>query len=430
MPAMADNMRVSSDGLEYLFRLREGVRWSDGEPVTAEDFVYAWTQIREERAITAFLLEDIESATALDDRTLEVRLREPRSYFPYILASTWAYPRPKHACEELGDAWRKPENLVSNGPFVLAELNDDGALLVANPHFVGPRGNVKEIAITFARGRSATTVKEWIDGPLRRPARARPARAATPRTRSPSSCPSSRCTYVGFRAGPAAVLERARAQGVLARDRPEAAEAGAAGLVTAAVKGGAIPPAMPGHSHRVAPTYDPELAAQAPRGRRLSGGQGAARAVDRRVELESTSPTRSPTSGARCSARASRCGRSRATSGARTSRTTAHMWLSGWTADYPDPDGFFRGLFSASGWPFYMRRRDRGALRARPRSREHERADAPLPRARPALGVASAPRSCPSSTAARCWCGARGSRICGRRRSRGSSSTRSSSGAH
>ena len=97
VPAMADNMRVSSDGLEYLFRLSEGVSWSDGEPVTAEDFVYAWTNIREERAVTAFLLEDIESATALDDRTLEVRLREPRTYFPYILAATWAYPRPKHA---------------------------------------------------------------------------------------------------------------------------------------------------------------------------------------------------------------------------------------------------------------------------------------------------------------------------------------------
>ena len=62
-----------------------------------------------------------------------MRLREPRSYFPYILAATWAYPWPKHACEALGDAWREPENLVGNGPFVLAELNDDGRAARSEP---------------------------------------------------------------------------------------------------------------------------------------------------------------------------------------------------------------------------------------------------------------------------------------------------------
>ena len=42
MPAMADNFRVSADGLTYLFRIREDARWSDGEPLTAEDYAYAW----------------------------------------------------------------------------------------------------------------------------------------------------------------------------------------------------------------------------------------------------------------------------------------------------------------------------------------------------------------------------------------------------
>src|SRR5919198_468607 len=119
LPSMADNMRVSSDGLTYLFRLREGIRWSDGQPVTADDFAFAWKQMRELETRTSFLMEDVETAEALDERTLEVTLREPRNYFPYIFASPWSFPWPRHKCEALGDDWAKPENLVSNGPFML-----------------------------------------------------------------------------------------------------------------------------------------------------------------------------------------------------------------------------------------------------------------------------------------------------------------------
>ena len=97
--------------------------------------------MRELETRTAFLMEDVETAEALDDRTLEITLREPRSFFPYVLASPWAFPWPKHRCEQLGEDWHRPENLVSNGPFTLAEFDDDHALLVANPHWNGPRGS-------------------------------------------------------------------------------------------------------------------------------------------------------------------------------------------------------------------------------------------------------------------------------------------------
>ena len=99
LPSMADNMRVSSDGLSYLFRLREDARWSDGEPLTADDFAFAWRRMRELETRTAFLLEDVDTAEALDDRTLGVTLREPRNFFPYILASPWSFPWPRHKCE-------------------------------------------------------------------------------------------------------------------------------------------------------------------------------------------------------------------------------------------------------------------------------------------------------------------------------------------
>ena len=95
MPSLAENFRVSADGTTYMFQLRQSACWSDGEPVTAHDFVYTWERARERSTVTAFLLEDVETATALDDHTLEVELREPRNYFPYVLASPYAFPWPR-----------------------------------------------------------------------------------------------------------------------------------------------------------------------------------------------------------------------------------------------------------------------------------------------------------------------------------------------
>ena len=78
-----------------------------------------------------------------------MRLREPRNFFPYVLGSVWLVPRPRHACEALGDAWAQPGNLVCNGPFVLVEQTPDSVVLEANPHWSGPRGNVREIRVTY-----------------------------------------------------------------------------------------------------------------------------------------------------------------------------------------------------------------------------------------------------------------------------------------
>jgi ABC-type transport system substrate-binding protein/class 3 adenylate cyclase len=353
VPAMADNMRVSSDGLTYLFRLREGARWSDGEPLTAEDFVFAWRSLREEEAITAFLLDDIAAAEALDDRTLEVRLHEPRSYFPYILASMWSFPRPKHKCEELGVDWRKPENLVGNGPFMLRELTDEGAVLVANPHWPGERGNVAEIAIEFTATKNREPVDEWKGGRFDVLQVSDPSIEEAPDTLTTLVAELS-ITYVGFRPDrPPFSNELVRKAFSHAIDR-EGLFGGPELLVRAASRGGAIPPAMPGHSHRIAPDYDPELArrlladAGYPDGRGLPELRmivgGTILAVpdvpDRLVEQWREIGARVTVNAKPIHLWAS-------------DMTDEQLWVSGWTADYPDPDGFFRGLFGATGWPFY-----------------------------------------------------------------------------
>jgi ABC-type transport system substrate-binding protein len=79
-PDLAEAFEIGPDGLVYRFRLRPDARWSDGVPVTADDFVFTWQRMTQEGVETAFLLEDVESAEAPYARTLEVRLREPRNY--------------------------------------------------------------------------------------------------------------------------------------------------------------------------------------------------------------------------------------------------------------------------------------------------------------------------------------------------------------
>jgi ABC-type transport system substrate-binding protein/class 3 adenylate cyclase len=349
VPSMADNMRVSSDGLTYLFRLREGVRWSDGEPLVAEDFAFAWQSMREEQTRTAFLMEDVESAEALDDRTLEIRLREPRGYFPYLLAQPWSYPWPRHRCQELGEEWRKPENLVGNGPFVLAEWSDEHARLEANPHWIGPRGNVGEVHIVFGL-RTTEEIDAWREGRFDALRVYRKGLGEAEDTLV-EIVPELTLLYLGFNVrGTVFANSLVRKAFSHAVDR-ERLVAETESLHRAATLGGAIPPAMPGHSHRVAPHYDLELArrllaeAGYPEGRGLPELE-LALAKSHRAHAGSVLTEGYANLGARI--------RIREVEGATGPSDVgdSDLWLSGWTADYPDPDGFFRGLFRIA-WPFY-----------------------------------------------------------------------------
>jgi ABC-type transport system substrate-binding protein/class 3 adenylate cyclase len=338
VPSMADNFRVSGDGLTYLFRLREGMRWSDGVPVTAEDFVYTWRRMREDELFTAFLMEDVAEARALDDRTLEVRLIEPRSYFPYILASVWSAPWPRHVCEKLGEDWRKPEHLVGNGPFVLAEYSGDHALLRANPHWRGPQGNVREVHIALGLT-NAELHEAWGEGRFDVLSVYASTMADTPDTVA-TVLPSFSTHYVGYRADvPPFSSETVRRAFSHALDRTRLLPSWS--LAKPAVRAGAIPPAVPGHSHRIAPEYDLELARRLLAEAGYPNGKGL-------PELELVVPTwLDPVDvfvdqwaelGARI--RVERC-RVHALDGL---PPTTHFWLSGFTVDFPDPDGFFRGF--------------------------------------------------------------------------------------
>lgn len=135
-PAAAERWDISADGTEYTFHLREGLLWSDGTPLTAHDFEYAWKRVLDpatasENAYMMYPLnngeayfneeapQDSVGVKALDDRTLFVKLKAPTTYFLNLTAFHCYYPVPKHVVEKDPDIWAANDKIVSNGPFTL-----------------------------------------------------------------------------------------------------------------------------------------------------------------------------------------------------------------------------------------------------------------------------------------------------------------------
>ena len=157
-PGVARAWDVSEDGLTYTFHLRPEARWSDGRPVTAHDFTYAWTRVLTPSiaARYATLLYPVENAEAfnrgdlsdparlgfraVDDTTFMVRLHSPCAYFLDLCAFYTLLPVPRWTIEAHGDAWIKPGNIVSNGPFLLTEWTLNRRIRLAQESAVLERG--------------------------------------------------------------------------------------------------------------------------------------------------------------------------------------------------------------------------------------------------------------------------------------------------
>ena len=153
VPGAAESWTVSDDGTVYTFKLRKDAQWSDGSPVTADDFVFAFHRLEDPAtgAEYASMLYPIKGAEAvntkkgkpedmgvkaIDDHTLEVTLNAPTPYFLEMLTHQATYPVNKASVEKLGADWVKPGNMVSNGAYTLAEwVPNDHIKLVKNPKF-------------------------------------------------------------------------------------------------------------------------------------------------------------------------------------------------------------------------------------------------------------------------------------------------------
>ncbi len=180
-PGVAESWTVSEDGRIYRFQLREDARWSDGQPLTAEDFRWSWWRILHPttgapynymlfpilnaEAFAAGQLTDFDQVgvRVLDERTLEVELAYPTPYFLQLLDHHSLFPVPRHVIEALGSAtdqtnpWTRLEHFVGNGPFRLTSWNLNQSLTVEKNDLYWDAEQVRLNAIVFYPTENSTT---------------------------------------------------------------------------------------------------------------------------------------------------------------------------------------------------------------------------------------------------------------------------------
>ena len=137
-PGQAESYEVSEDGLTWTFHLRDGLKWSDGSDLTANDFVYSWKRVCNPEVAAPYaetvlgMVKGYDEAidgnldalgvSAPDDSTLVVELANPCSYFGSLAAFATLSPVQEATIEANGEAWATaPETYVSNGPFYMTE---------------------------------------------------------------------------------------------------------------------------------------------------------------------------------------------------------------------------------------------------------------------------------------------------------------------
>jgi len=153
VPGVAQSWQ-RTDQTTWIFKLRHDARWSNGEPVTAEDFVYGWHRLVDPKNAAAlgstfgsYILNGVAitqgkmpvtalGVRAIDATTLEVKTPGPMPYLPMLLASSQCSPTPRATIEKYGRDWTKPGNMVSNGAYVLKDWQVNSKVVIEkNPKY-------------------------------------------------------------------------------------------------------------------------------------------------------------------------------------------------------------------------------------------------------------------------------------------------------
>ncbi len=153
IPGMAESWSTSPDGLVWTFKLRAGLKWSDGAPLKAGNFVFGLRRLLDPKtaaryASLAYVIKNADAVNtgklpveqlgvrAPDDLTVEITLDAPTPFLAGLMKHYIVYPIPEHAVRKFGADWVKPGNMVSNGPYMLVEWKaHDHVKVIKNPHF-------------------------------------------------------------------------------------------------------------------------------------------------------------------------------------------------------------------------------------------------------------------------------------------------------
>lgn len=158
VPGLAEKWESNADGTEWTYHIRQGMKWSDNEPITANDVVYTYTQMMQNEAMATAngtLVTNFDSVTAPDDNTVVIKLKEPQGYVP----GTEIPVVPEHVWSKL----EKPEEFmndkddVGSGPFVIKSYSPkETIVLERNPNFWGGAPTLERIQYIYYENSEAT----------------------------------------------------------------------------------------------------------------------------------------------------------------------------------------------------------------------------------------------------------------------------------
>ena len=184
IPGVATGYTTNEAKDVYTFTLRDNARWSDGNPVTAHDFVYAWRRLADPATASPYswfadimALENVGAVMsgesppealgirALDNHTLEVRLTASLPYFAAMTTHASTFPSPQWTVRTFGDAWTKPGNIVGNGAYVLTEhIPNETATRERNTMYWNNDATIIDKVVTLVINDENTDFTRWEAG--------------------------------------------------------------------------------------------------------------------------------------------------------------------------------------------------------------------------------------------------------------------------